>query len=427
MTKSYDIIVVGAGPAGSIAAKMAAEKGLKTLIFERGKYLGQKSVGGELLPISIFKEFPWMKKGPVERAINKWSFFLPYEDKCTEFCYSRREEYGYTVHRPKWDFWVGQFAKEAGATVKTSTLVKNLIVSNQGAIRGVVTDKGEKFYSKIVIGADGVNSIVSRRIESRKNWSTRSLALCVKYTFSLPSKEITKRFSDEIGTGVEIFYGKKICPRGFAWMFPSKEDFCIGIGCGLDTMKHNMFQYLQNVIKLPQVKRKIRNAKLAQYSAHLVPIYETVERTYGNGVLLTGDAAGFACPFDGAGYEAAAVSGRIAAEVAEEAINSGDTSSKKLRKYETTWKNSYIAGDLQYGQLAQDYILKEVGLDTFNRMMYEIGTTIMKHGCFVRKSHADAIGELMTKYAPLFLGFLTRLAPLHTLSLEEVMKAAFQG
>jgi electron transfer flavoprotein-quinone oxidoreductase len=420
---SYDVIVVGAGPGGAVAAKTATEKGLNTLLIERGEYPGQKSVGGEFLPISIFEEFPWMKEGPVQRRINRWIFFLPSGDEATEMHYSRRQGYGYTVHRPEWDRWVGGFAEAAGADLKTSTLVEGLIIDEAGCARGVLTDKGERLHAKLVIGADGVNSTTARSFGLRRRWSTKSAALCAKFTYSLPPEAIDERFSDENGAEIEILFGEEICPRGFAWIFPSEKDFCIGIGSGLDAMKGNIFSYLQNVTALPRVKKRVKDAKLLQYSAHLVPIYGPSEQTYGDGLLLVGDAAGFVCPFDGAGYEAAAVSGRMASEVATEALSQGDVSAKTLRRYEKRWMGSFIGKDLNYGRRVQDYVINKIGADLFNKMVYEMGGALTKHGSYVEKSHGEAMEEYFGRHIKTFSEMMMQLAPLGAVPMKGMMRA----
>jgi len=419
---SYDVIAIGGGPAGVLAAKTAAEKGLKTLLIERGEHLGQKSVGGEFLPISIFEQFPWMKDGPIQRRINRWVFYLPSGDRATEMRYSRRQEYGYTVHRPEWDRWVGGFAEEAGVDLKTSTLVEGLAIDAAGYARGVLTDKSERIYSKLVIGADGVNSVTARSLGLRRSWPKKSVALCSKYTYSLPPEMIEERFGDEEGAEIEILFGEDICPRGFAWIFPSERDFCVGIGVGLDALRSNIFTCLQNVTTLPHVKRKTKDARLLQYSTHLVPIYGPTERTYGNGVLLAGDAAGFVCPFDGAGYEAAAVSGRMAGEVAAEALSRGDVSAKALQGYEKMWTESFIGQDLSYGKRVQDYMINKVGAGLFNRMVYEMGSALTKHGSDItEKSHSEAMEEFFERHTQTFSDMMAQLAPLPS-SLKAVMK-----
>jgi len=414
MTSKYDVIIVGAGPSGSLAAKTLAERGLKILLLERALQPGDKSVGGEFLPISIFQRFPWMREGPVQRAINKWAFYFPYEDKLTEFKFSRKDEFGFTVHRPEWDNWVSKFAVEAGAHLKSSTLVDDLIVDRTGFVKGIITEEGEKFHSTVVIGADGSNSTVAKKAGLRRGCSTKSFALCVKYTFTLPEKEITKMFTDGENTEIEIFYSERISPLGFGWVFPSKKDFCVGVGSAMDRVDNNMHPYLNNLLNLPILKEKMRKAELSECSSHTTPVQGPEDNVYCKGLMLVGDAAGLVCPFDGAGYEAAVYSGTLAAEIAEKAVTSRDCSEETLREYEKKLKNSWVGGDLRLGSKFQNFIADIVGIDNFSRILYDMAATVTKHGSYKDKSHRDTLMDFMDKHSQLLKEAFFHLIPVLT-------------
>jgi electron transfer flavoprotein-quinone oxidoreductase len=399
LAEKYDIVVVGAGPSGILAAKTAAEKGLKVLLLERGRQPGDKSVGGEFLPISIFQRFPWMKEGPVERAMTKWGFHFLHEDKLTELKFSRRNgEYGFTVHRPSWDRWTSGFAEAAGATLKTSTLVENLLFDKQNHVVGVAAEGGEKFYSSVVIGADGSNSTVALKASLRSRWPLNALALCVKHTYLLSEEEITRRFCDENDGGeLKIFLSEKISPKGYGWIFPSKEDFCVGVGSALDVLEESIENRLSNFLDFPLVRKLTQGATVFQHSVHTVPVYGPQGKTYAHGVLLVGDAAGFVCPMDGAGYEAAVFSGKLAAEVAAEALGEGDCSAEALEKYEKKWKKSWMGGDIDTGARLQDLILNGIGIGRLSRLLYELGAALSKHGSYLDKSHKESLAEFLSQ------------------------------
>lgn len=399
MTERYDVVVVGAGPSGILAAKTAAEKGLKVLLLERGKQPGDKSVGGEFLPISIFQRFPWMGEGPLQRAVTKWAFHFLHDDKLTELKFSRRSgEYGFTVHRPNWDRWTSGFAEAAGAVLKTSTLVEELLFDERNRVVGVVADEGEKFYSSVVIGADGSNSVVALKAGLRSKWPPNALALCVKHTYRLPEGEITRRFCDENGGGeLRIFLSEKISSKGYGWIFPSKKDFCVGVGSTLDALKDNVEDRLSDFLALPVVEKLTEGAAMFQHSVHTVPVYGPQGKTYADGVLIVGDAAGFVCPMDGAGYEAAVYSGQLAAEVSAEAVSEGSCSVESLERYEKRWKGSWLGGDVNSGARLQDLILNSIGIDRLSRLLYEFGAALSKHGSYLDKSHEEALAEFLSR------------------------------
>jgi electron transfer flavoprotein-quinone oxidoreductase len=394
--ETCDIVIVGAGPAGSLAAKTAAEKGFKTVFLERGSRVGCKSVGGELLPLSVFEHFPWMLEGPLQRPINRWSFNLYSSDgKLLELGLGRKKPYGYTVHRTSWDLWVSKMAENAGAKLKTSSLVSRLLVDRKGFTIGVETSNGEKIYGSIVIGADGVNSTVARLANLRGRWKPETLALCIKNTYRLSAKEISRRFSRSGAYEATIVIWEKISRSGYGWIFPSISDFCVGFGATLNSFKESSRKTFQKLFETPTVREKAGGARLVQYSAHLIPLGGVQSKTFGNGVLLTGDAAGFPCPMEGSGYETAALTGILAAEVACEALSRGDVSAEALSTYEKRWRESWISQDLEIGLKIQRFLLHEVGVERFNRFAYGFLEALTKHGSYMNKGHLEALTEFL--------------------------------
>lgn len=396
--KAYDLIVVGAGPSGSLTAKTAAEKGLKVLLLERGRRPGVKNVGGELLTQDVFHHFPWMEEGPVERPVSRWSFYFLCEDgSLSEIGISREKPYGYTVHRPSWDLWVSEKAVEAGVNLKTSTLVERLLFDDRGFVVGVETSRGEKFSSSIVVGADGVNSVVARDAGLRGKWPSSLLALAAKRTYRLGEKRISRRFSRGGAFEVLVVLDARV-PEGYGWVFPSKADVSAGIGITLDKGE-NPVDHLRRMLEAPSIHERVKGGILLEEAAKLLPIGGPIGKTFGNGVLLVGDAAGFTCPMEGAGYEAAAYSGILAAETACQALASGDVSAANLSAYEKRWKESWIGANLDFGRKFQDLVLRRVGLKQVNRLLYGFLAAATKHGSYPELSHPEALAKFFEKEA----------------------------
>ncbi|MHC1590108.1 MAG: NAD(P)/FAD-dependent oxidoreductase [Candidatus Hecatellaceae archaeon] len=413
MRETYDLIVVGAGPGGSLAAKTAAEKGFKVIMLERGRRPGDKNVGGELLTQDVFHLFPWMREGPVERPITRWSFHFYHEDgRLVEAGLSRSRPYGYTVHRPAWDFWVSKAAVEAGAKLETARLVEKVLFNGEGFAVGVETSRGEKFYGSVVVGADGVNSVVARDSGLRGKWPPESLALAVKHTYRLGEKRVSERFTRGGACEVVVVLDGRI-PNGYGWVFPSRRNVAVGVGVTVDRPEKPPAAYLKKMLKLPPVQERIKGGRLAERSARTLPVGAPAEKTFGDGLLLVGDAAGFTCPMEGAGYEAAAYSGRLAAEVACEALGRGDVSAEALSSYEKRWRESWIGVNLDFGREIQKLIVEEMGIERFNRFLYGFLASATKHGSFPGLSHREAFlkfveenSELLAVLGGKLLGFL---------------------
>ncbi|KYH37920.1 MAG: digeranylgeranylglycerophospholipid reductase, partial [Candidatus Hecatellales archaeon B24] len=158
---------------------------------------------------------------------------------------------------------------------------------------------------------------------------------------------------------------------------------------------------------------KVRGGKLVEKAAHILPVGAPAEKTFGNGLLLVGDAAGFTCPMEGAGYEAAAYSGKLAAEAACEALSRGDLSAEALSAYEKRWRESWIGGNLDFGREIQKLIVEEMRIERFNRFLYGFLAAVTKHGSCPSLSHREAFlkfvkenSELLTILGGKILGFL---------------------
>lgn len=428
LNRGYDLIVVGSGPSGAVASKIASEKGLKVLLFDKGTPPSQKGgVGGEFIPVSVFEEFPWMKEGPLQLGIGRWALYFPYHVNLSEIRFSRPAPYGFTVNRAEWDGWVAGAAVEAGAELKASTQVREVVRGVGGEVVGVVDEGGKKYLAPIVIGADGVNSVVARMAGLRGRGASRSIAPCVNYTFSLPPSEVASRFGEDGEAEVAIMYGEGISPKGFGWITPSKGEVSIGVWGVTDVTQKALSEHLQRILALRFVREKLGEAKLLQTSTHTVPLHGPTGRIYSSGILLTGDAAGLVCPFDGVGYEAAVLSGRMAAEVAVKAVGAGDTSSGALAEYESALKRSSIYQDIKFGLKVQKHMRESVGIEAFNKMLYEMGAAVNKHGFHSGKSHEEALTEFVTENAGILVGLLFRLVPIYAIPFREMMRVAFLG
>ncbi len=391
MAEKYDLVVVGAGPAGSLAAKTVAEKGFKVVFLERGRKPGEKSVGGELLTRDVFHFFPWMAEGPIEQPIQGWTFHLYSEGgrRLVELGFSRAEPYGYTVHRPSWDLWVSRQAELSGAKLKTSTLVERLLMDDRGFVVGVETSRGEKIYGSMVIGADGVASVVAREAGLRGRWPPESLALCLKHFYTLRPRTVLTRFRRGEGLNAFIFIDGRL-GRGYGWVFPYKRGIAVGLGLipgGAESLTGKFEVFLS----LPAVRNLVDGGSLKQHSAHLIPLGGPKGKTFGNGVLLAGDAAGFPCPLEGAGYEAAAYSGLLAGEVACEALSRGEFSAETLAVYEERWRQSWIARNIDFGRRLQRLILDELGVERLSLGFHRFLEALSKHGSHPGISHPEAV------------------------------------
>ncbi|TFG04658.1 MAG: NAD(P)/FAD-dependent oxidoreductase [Promethearchaeota archaeon] len=359
--KTYDLIIVGGGPGGSMAAKTAAEKGLKTVFFERGRKSGEKNSSGCGLGPRLWREFPDLMKQltpevapsmrPGSAARN---YFINKDDVVVGMVMAHPTEsvkyepakswITMNVYRSDFDPWIANLAIEAGAEQIGSMLVVDLLKEN-GKVVGVQTEDGEKYRSPIVIGADGALSMVAQRAGLRHKWQLPQVTIVPQYDFYVPKEKIDDILGDE---SLAVWWGSTF-PAAYQVFFA--EGMHIGLGNWLHWWDKNPLYYLNRVVNLPYFQRlmKILEAKPREVQCHLLPWMAYPENTITDNVILIGDAGGFPCPLEAEGIYPAMVTGKIAAEVAAQAIADGDTSKTALQPYENGWKQSSVGIEFEAG------------------------------------------------------------------------------
>jgi flavin-dependent dehydrogenase len=360
---NYNVVIVGGGPGGSYAAKTAAEKGLKTLFFERGKVPGDKNASGCGLGQRWWRDFPEtmekITKLPSYREINRCQFIVTDENDNhittintgwnilpTKRIIYKGKEYGWTgcsIYRCDLDRLLADIAVSAGAELRTSTLVTDLIVEG-GRVKGVITEKGEKISADVVIGADGAHSMVGIKSGLRKRWKRNEVTLIPQIDYSANEQKM----DDIIGASETVWFG----PFCGAYQVNFRDGFHLGLGQWLDTYDTNPVDMIKRVVNIPLFQTMCRtiDAKPREFQVHLLPwMAYPAGKAYGNGVMLIGDAGGFPCPLEGEGVWHACFTGKFAAETAAAAISKGDLSEKALSEYEKKWQESPVGREFDFG------------------------------------------------------------------------------
>ncbi|NVM28941.1 MAG: NAD(P)/FAD-dependent oxidoreductase [Candidatus Helarchaeota archaeon] len=392
---AYDVIVVGAGPGGSACAKIAAEEGLKVLVLERGRYPGEKNTSGSTIWGNVAREiipdFP--ADAPIERVVDGSRMYWvpdPGPDWSEFSGASKDKTYvdPLDVYRNEFDKWWAEQAVQAGAELRNSTKVVN-VIRDGTKITGVLTEKGEKIEGQITVGADGVNSIIARMSGLRPKWPATENALCIKYDWVMDEKTITDRWGSGMDDGVliEVYWGATIGGNaGYFWIFPNRNSVSLGLGSLMsDYIKYgyNTHWYMDNSINHPLVKPKLKGGKLREIHAHAIPLTDPLmgymNYTYGDGVLIVGDAAGMVCAIDGAGWYGAVKAGKLAAKTSVRAIETGDTSADTLARYQKKWSEGDIGKTLKIGKEMEIWLTHDVGINNLAQMVTASNAHSMEH------------------------------------------------
>jgi electron transfer flavoprotein-quinone oxidoreductase len=361
VNKTFDAIVVGAGPAGCACGLILAKAGLETLIVERGKFAGAKNMwGGVLYGPSLNELVPqFWEEAPVERYILRHKFSLLTEDASfsAEFTtkkFGKPPYNGFSVLRSKFDRWFAAKAEQAGAVVATGLEAEDFLWE-ANSVAGIKAG-GDELPGHVVIACDGVNSMLAEKAGLRAKLSPRDIKQGVKEVIQLPHQLIEQRFNlhGEEGIAWEFIGSFTREIPGGAFIYTNEESLSIGVVVQLNTLAEKKVvanDLLEDFKRHPEVERLIANGQLSEYSAHLIPVGgKTMMPTlYTDGMLVAGDAAGLTLNtglvLEGANF--AIASGKAAAETVIRAKKIGDFSKKTLALYPELLKQSFVLQDLK--------------------------------------------------------------------------------
>jgi digeranylgeranylglycerophospholipid reductase len=315
-----DVVVVGAGPAGSMTARSAAEGGVGVLLLEEHPQVGMPVHCAEGLSTNGIRT-SGLSLSPdiISQEIKTVRVYAP-NRKYLEISSSERS--GYIINREIFDQRLADRAVESGAELLLQT--KAIRVIKEERVAGVLADqKGEpvEIRARVVVGADGFTSVM-RKTSGLGHWYPD---VCACAQFKLGGLKLEK-------PEVEEFYlGSNFAPGGYAWVFPkSREVANVGLGVRM-IHKKPALEYLKDFVKADP---RFREAKLILVSGGVTPVSGMVDQMTGEGIMLVGDAAGQLIPVTGAGVHAGMAAGKIAGEVAAKAVQKEDVSRKALIEYE---------------------------------------------------------------------------------------------
>ena len=360
---NFDAIVVGAGPAGSMAAWKLATEGFHVALLERGRQPGEKNLfGGMIYSLELQKHFPgFFNDAPIERAVTRHATHLIDGKRSLNFDFS--SDYlaeppynGFTAYRSRFDNWLARQAVNAGAVLIPSTVVDALIIEGDW-VRGVVTRRKEgDLRASVTICADGVLSLLGRQAGLVPEPDKAHYSLGVREIIALPAGVIEDRFQIPRNGGcAALFAGNwNNGLKGGGFIYTYQDTLSVGFVAQMPSLvqqEQHISEILDAFKKESAVQRLISGGERLEYGAHVVPEggWNMRHGKVKNGLMLAGDAAGLVLTagviYEGVHY--AMHSGVLAAETAVEALRAGDTSRGRLKAYETALNRSYVIKNLK--------------------------------------------------------------------------------
>ena len=321
----WDAVVVGAGPAGSMAACEIAAEGFSVLLVEKNRTIGSPVRCAEAVGENGLREFFEPDESWISARIRRFILTAP-DGTDVEI---HASENGFILDRTRFDLMVALEAIKKGATVLTGNFACSLENCSSSYID--VSLRGENgnrtVRTRLVIGADGVESLVGRWAKLKTRCRPHDMEICSQYTLT----NIT--IDDDC---CRMIYGREIAPGGYAWVFPKGNGMAhVGLGISSEYGGQKCArQYLDEFIG-----RRFNGASVIYRTAGGVPCSGGIRGMVSDGVLVTGDAAHMANPLTGGGIVNALKGGKLAGRVAAECLREGDVSREALKRYEKRWNN----------------------------------------------------------------------------------------
>ena len=298
---NYDIIVIGAGPGGSIAAKEAADNGYSTCIIEKenlnkeGRY---KACGGAVA-WELIEEINYPEE-KISRVIE--SLELHHTDGEN---FSKKGK-GAVIWRSIFDKFLTDWAIDCGAILKDNEILIDIKKINE-TYR--IDTKKDSYNAKYVIAADGVVS-PTLKILKWPFFKNSNIILTITKEMKSTKSYINKILGDE---AVHLFFGiKDLIAVGYSWLFPKSETITVGWGNQIDLIKNSREEF-KKFTSLPFVNQALKNSTLEIFKPHLIPV-GLRPQIYKDKVFAVGDAGGIVDPISGKGIPYAMMSGEIAIE-----------------------------------------------------------------------------------------------------------------
>lgn len=317
---TYDVTVVGAGPAGLMAARKAAEVGVKTLLVEKERSLGVKACGEAVSKATLIDAEIQPSQTFICNHIRDTYVYPPDLKNRVEILSSQFEAgEGYVLEKPIFLRELSNLAAEEGAEIWVNSEVLNVERKSEKNYKLSVKRFGETLTlnTKIVIGCDGINSVVAKKFFNRLNYRLIS---------GMQYRMVNCKLENQ--NALEFYLGHEIAPLGYVWIFPKYDGIAnVGVGVQRGSAKH----YLDNFISMHP--EKFKDAKIIEVQAGPVPISGQIDNIINGDVMLCGDVAGQVIPLTGGGIHSSIVAGKIAGEVAGKALLSDLNFNEYTRRY----------------------------------------------------------------------------------------------
>jgi len=375
----FDVAVIGAGPGGATASRYLAKKGLKVCMIDKDTFPRDKPCGGGFSE-GLLDEFPYLGKrsdeflkgvarvgvlhSPNRRIVLKGSVDLA------------------LALRTDFDNVLFESAVEEGAEPLVGTRAKSVKFHNN--YTEVMLKGSESIKAQVVIGADGVSSMVARETDLNRRWSSSMITACRVVEVPAKYNEIVDRYTENLNYHFYVNLGGL---PGYGWIFPKQDTINIGLGI-VGTHAQGLPRVFDAFVRhLKKEKLLMQDADLSGAKGALVPTGGPLSKSYVERGILLGDSAGMVSPITGGGIAYAMRAAKYATAVITKVIEGGDFGSELLSEYENLWRHDF-------GNTFKDQLLaQKIFTSPFTDLLFEIGRRDEKIQEMVSESMAESAEE----------------------------------
>ncbi|MEM2936458.1 MAG: NAD(P)/FAD-dependent oxidoreductase [Candidatus Bathyarchaeia archaeon] len=346
-----DVVVVGAGPAGLIAAREAAKKGAKVIVLEEHGEVGVPCHCAGLLSLKGLGEIGVPPNADfVQNRVRGAHFFSP---SSLSFTVERTEDVACVVDRILFDKFLARQATDAGAEIRLQSKVQR-VIKRDG--RMMMEEPWGSLAAGVIIDAEGV---ASRLVKEMDLTPLEPNGVLPALQFELIDVDVDPSY-------VEMHLGEEIAPKFFAWVIPlSPHRARVGLACRGGDPRQKLEEF---------VKKRFDEPTRVSVGSGLVITCGPIPKTFSDNFLVVGDAAGHVKPTTGGGVILGGICASIAGGVAAEAVKRGDSSSDFLVEYERLWKER-LDREFRAARLARKALnrLSDKTMDKIFRIILEKG------------------------------------------------------
>lgn len=371
MSETYDVIIVGAGPAGGTCARELAKKSWKVLLIERSKEIGEPNFSSGGIPYYLLDEFS-LPQSIVADYWDKFQVVTP-SHKLT---WKYNNPKGYVLKFNELKKFLVKDAQDFGCTVMSGRTVEDLLQKDNKINGVIIKDTNERIFGKIIIDASGLQGIIASKVGLRKPVIS-SLTIGMEHIMNnvnFPTKHV-----------LSFFLGRKFTQNGYSWIFPMGENK-VKVGSIIyesTKYKTNNKSLVEQLNRFAKSIDWLNNANIEETHGGSIFISGGIKKLVFSNVLAVGDSAALINPLGAEGIRHAMRAARMAAQTIDKTLTSGNL--ENLYDYEKMWKNysgkkwriSRIFADFFYHKLNDNmldkffYLLKSLPADDIFNLVFE--------------------------------------------------------